>query len=90
MSAAEPGDPRQFLIFLDQGIGFAVHFFDRNFNLDLPPGAAAGLSGAHIYLSNFDPSERPLLERDDRLSGIGCLPECKDLSRAASNSGVRR
>ena len=78
MAAAEAGDVRQLLIFLDQGIGLAVHFFDGNFNLNLPPGAAGGLSGAHIYLSSFDPSKCPFLELDDELSSIGCNSECKD------------
>jgi hypothetical protein len=59
MSAAEARDARQLLIFLDQGIGFAIYFFDGNFDLDFPPGAAAGLSGAHVYLSNLDPQIVP-------------------------------
>ena len=51
MSAAEAGNARQLLIFLDQGFGLAIYFFDGNFNLDFPSGAAGGFSGAHIYLS---------------------------------------
>ena len=62
MSAAEAGDARQFLIFLDQGIGLAVYFLDGDFNRDLPPGAAAGLSGAHICLSGFGRSKRSISE----------------------------
>ena len=62
MSAAEAGDARQLLIFLDQGIGLAVYFLDGNFNRDLPPGAAAGLSGAHICLSGFGRSNRSISE----------------------------
>ena len=61
MSAAEAGDARQLLIFLDQGCSLAIYFFDRNFNCDLPPGAAGGLSGAHICLSGFDRSDRSIL-----------------------------
>ena len=38
MSAAEAGDARQLLIFLDQGIGLAIYFFDGNFNLRSPAG----------------------------------------------------
>ena len=57
MSAAEAGDARQLLIFLDQGCSLAIYFFDRNLNCNLPPGAAGGLSGAHICLSGFDRSD---------------------------------
>ena len=86
MSATEAGDTRQLLIFLDQGVGLAIYFFDRNLNLDFPPGAAGGLSGAHVYLSNFDPSDRPILELDDELSSMRYNSECKDWRRGASNS----
>ena len=62
MPAAEAGDTRQFLIFLDQGIGLAGDFFDGNLNRDLPSGAAAGLSGAHICLSGLGRSNRSISE----------------------------
>ncbi len=60
MSAAEAGDTRQLLIFLDQGCGLAVYFLDGNLNRNLPPGAAGGFSGAHICLSGFDRSDRSI------------------------------
>ena len=65
MSAAEAGDARQLLIFLDQGFGLAVHFLDGNLNRNLPPGAAAGLSGAHICLSGFNRSNRSISDKSN-------------------------
>ena len=70
MSAAEAGDARQLLIFLDQGCSLAVYFLDGDFNRNLPPGAAAGFSGAHICLSGFDRSNRSILGLDRRRTAL--------------------
>lgn len=78
MSAAEAGNTRQFLIFLDQGFGLAIYFVNGNFNLDLPPGAAASFSGAHIYLSSGNRTNCPFLGQEEESNTIGCNSECKD------------
>ena len=56
VSGTESGDAGQFLVFLDQGLGFAGHIGRRDFHLDLPFGATAGFSGAHVYLSVCPPA----------------------------------
>jgi hypothetical protein len=48
MSPPKAGNARQFLIFLDQGLGFAGYFGGRNLNLDFPFGAATGFGGGHF------------------------------------------
>ena len=56
MAGAEAGDAGQLLILLDQGLGFAGNVGGRDLHLDLPFGAA-GLSGAHVYLSVCPPAD---------------------------------
>ena len=53
--------------------------------LDLPPGAAS-LSGAHVYLSSFNPQRSSFLELNEESNSTDCNSECKDWRRAASNS----
>ena len=64
MPAAEAGNARQLLILLNNCLGLAIYVLDGNFNRNFPPGAAAGLSGAHICLSGFDRSNRSISELD--------------------------
>ncbi len=48
MPAAEAGDTRQLLIFLDQGLGFPGDFLGRNLNLNFPLRGGCGFGGAHV------------------------------------------
>jgi hypothetical protein len=51
MARTEAGDAGKLLVLLDESLSFAGDIRRRDFHLDLPLGAAAGFSGAHVYLS---------------------------------------
>jgi hypothetical protein len=88
VAGAEAGDAGQLLVLLDQGLGFAGNIGRRDLHLDLPFGATAGFSGAHVYLSVCPPAVSGARAQ----SGPAPKPpayilECKDRGRAASNAG---
>jgi len=71
MAGAEAGDAGQFLVFLDQGIGFAGNFGRRDLHLDFPLGVATGFSGAHVCLSVCPPAAQESVPDSDRPKTTG-------------------